>query len=387
MGGCGCTGGCSGRCACASAAGAVRLEGAEILLAASGIRSPMGTSDAADSRWSAAADPGFDPRILPRRIQKPGWRGPMRKEMLRRAKLPKISAPRLPSGTPAEVYLYADEPREAPTCGSRDSAPADQILRPDGNLRGEPGPMPLGDGWELLLPAMNVHVPSSGDLSRQSWKTLLRTNAGGDVILRAPRGVQEATVHGAAGPPIPQDLHGGGVEIQPVALGPAVLQYTFGYRTVSFDVSASFLLDYWADWHHLHRLYTSEDTNDYEDTSYGMVSSVTDIIAEYWGGLSTAVTGDFGAFHKLIGCYNLPRSGEWVGDTYSFWAFGWGAPHKVHLWTCQMLYGLGVFIDYSTANVEAGATECIGFRGAVPATVARGASSTCPVWTPGGPPT
>lgn len=122
--------------------------------------------------------------------------------------------------------------------------------------------------------------------------------------------------------------------------------WILGYRTVRFRVSQEWLRDHLADWSHIGSSPTA---------SYGMVSSVSETLDALWPTFRNAARGEMETFYKLQGCYNLGRS-ETAKD-YVFFMSGWGAPHKLYLYTMQMIYTYIHFADYPL-----GSFECQGFH-------------------------
>jgi hypothetical protein len=116
-----------------------------------------------------------------------------------------------------------------------------------------------------------------------------------------------------------------------------------GYRTERFFVPTKWLARYTRD------LAETRAKDGGTKDPVGLVSSVSDALAallpEYLAvRQATGVSsGDLGA---LIGCWNLPRSGN--ADRYYFWHDGWGAPHRFFLNTCWLIVGYAGFIEDPT---------------------------------------
>lgn len=139
---------------------------------------------------------------------------------------------------------------------------------------------------------------------------------------------------------------------------------TIQYRQVSLVMEREFYEAYLDDLRKLHRRYRRAES-DFDDRHYGLVSSVGDTLDTLWAAIKRE-KGDFGAYHDLITCWNLHKNDESRVRDYAFWPWGWGAPHKVHMWSCQMLYNYWLFIDYQWtpgSSVPSYAGECMGSGG------------------------
>lgn len=137
-----------------------------------------------------------------------------------------------------------------------------------------------------------------------------------------------------------------------------------GYRTVTFTVDARWLADYVADWAAMYSGYDITAT-----ASNGKVSSIKDALDELWPRFRAARKGSHTTFHKLIGCYNLPRRPGWSNEDLSsdlaaapswlsrgerlgstlkpdlFWHLDWGPAHKVLMYALQLIYTYPEFLD------------------------------------------
>lgn len=102
------------------------------------------------------------------------------------------------------------------------------------------------------------------------------------------------------------------------------------YRDQEAWVDCDFLAPYLAD--------AAETWATDEEAAYGMCSSIADTLDLLWFQFRNEARGRHTAFAGLMGCYHLPidsdpdpgSSGYWM-----FWSNRNGAPHKVHLYTCQ----------------------------------------------------
>jgi hypothetical protein len=230
-------------------------------------------------------------------------------------------------------------PNLTPTvgCGTHADPDASPILRAE-------KPLPLGEQSSeedtLLVAGFGVPLPrknAAGALYKaiQQWKkappTILTAFVGKDLLKANPK--QCIPIRG---------------EVLDTGLG-------FGYRTEGFTVDPIWLLVYWMELDSL--------SGASPDQAGQMVSSVTASLDWLWPEFRAAARGDMADFHGLLGCYNVHRSEGWPDHPYLFWSNGWGAPHKVHLYMCQLALTYGYFakltkkdINKTCNNVEC--TDC-----------------------------
>ena len=138
---------------------------------------------------------------------------------------------------------------------------------------------------------------------------------------------------------------------------PVVVQY----RNVLVEVDPSFAAEYTSDLRHWRNAIKAASGN-WDDLGYGLVSSVGDTIDAVWWRIKQH-KGGFDHYHDLIGCWNLHQGEADALGRYRFWIYGWGAPHKVHLWTCQMLYDTAQYMelrDYPGMSIPSYVTACDG---------------------------
>jgi len=148
---------------------------------------------------------------------------------------------------------------------------------------------------------------------------------------------------------------------------------TLQYRTVAVLVDADFVLQYGRDlraW----RQDIAAATHDWDDVATGLVSSVGDTLDALWWRIKQKKTS-FRHYHDLISCWNLHQGGDIARERYQFWPYGWGAPHKVHLWTCQMLYSTTAYIDVQVPGIDtipSYVNDCNGLGGYIAEALAGG---------------
>lgn len=139
---------------------------------------------------------------------------------------------------------------------------------------------------------------------------------------------------------------------------------TLRYRDVELTLDPTFYTEYVNDLRGLREQYATA-AEGWDDLSHGLVSSVGDTLDVLWWRIKL-LKGDFQKFSHLVSCWNLHQDDPSKVEDYSFWCWGWGAPHKLHMWTCQMLYSTADYVDYNWTpgtSVPDYADECIGLAG------------------------
>ncbi len=111
---------------------------------------------------------------------------------------------------------------------------------------------------------------------------------------------------------------------------PVEPHYDFRYRDQSFRIPADWYREWLDDWTHVYR--------EGPDAAHGRVHSVTETLDWLWADFRASKKGDPDVFHRMIGCYNLHREGDWEwGYAYQFWSSGMAAPFMLHVYTLQLL--------------------------------------------------
>lgn len=93
---------------------------------------------------------------------------------------------------------------------------------------------------------------------------------------------------------------------------------------------------------------------------HGLCNSVTDTLNMLWIPFRSDARGELSSFHALLGCYNLHRS-DFESASYLFWSNGWGAPHKVFLYACQMIATYWEYANIEDVTGEDVSLQCSGF--------------------------
>ncbi len=195
----------------------------------------------------------------------------------------------------------------------------------------------------FLLPGITAHGPD-----RQVDATALTRAADLDLLLPGPHALRPGpnafvgAIRGLGRDPAQPPVAGEGVRLD--------TRVTLQYRTVAVLVDADFVLQYSRDLRDWRRQIAAA-AHDWDDVSTGLVSSVGDTLDALWWRIKQKKTS-FQHYHDLISCWNLHQGGDVVRERYQFWPYGWGAPHKVHLWTCQMLYATTAYIDLQVPGID-----------------------------------
>lgn len=92
----------------------------------------------------------------------------------------------------------------------------------------------------------------------------------------------------------------------------------------------------------------------------GLCNSVSDTLDSLWQPFRGEAQGSAADFHALLGCYNLHRS-DFEGASYLFWTNGWGAPHKVFLYACQLIATYVRYTDLRGVTNHYVSAQCDGF--------------------------
>lgn len=308
-----------------------------------------------ESSGSRAAPGGLSREFGARRKRGSSARGT---ERLGREQRPTVAGGRLPAtefGSPLKLIGQTSTVRGGGACGN--GQPNDVVLRASGNIVPE---ATMGQ-VEQLLPAVALSGVDGPNLGAVLWKDVRASWLRRGTALRLPREGQEGALFAGRQPAERSKFH---PEMEmlfaPLDIDVFTSSTPIFYRTVRLEIDWDFLLPYWGDLIELDSAYQDE-RNLGNDTKVGWVATVNETIEEFWDGILDT-KGDPQTFHELIGCYNLPTGEQDFLDQYAFWPIGWGAPHKVHLWTCQMLYNFALYVDYwpSIENIPTEAQECVG---------------------------
>lgn len=128
--------------------------------------------------------------------------------------------------------------------------------------------------------------------------------------------------------------------------------WTFRYRSETWVLprqwlTSRYLPDFW-------RVLSSKDPS----FRYGLCNSVSDTLDFVWQPFRSEAIGNVQDFHSLLGCYDLHRS-DFEGHAYLFWSSGWGAPHKVHLYACQLIATYWRFADLAPERAAGGVSSAV----------------------------
>lgn len=131
------------------------------------------------------------------------------------------------------------------------------------------------------------------------------------------------------------------------------MNWFFQYRSESWSLPRSWLYPYLKDWS---IVCNSRDP----PVSHGLCSSVDTALDALWAPFRGESRGSHATFHALLGCYNLHRLNH-EDQSYLFWSNGWGAPHKVFLYACQLVATYSELADIRGVTNDTVADECEGF--------------------------